>query len=75
MIELSRTPELKGNKEATTTVAALIEGSGTFVAGIFQVCIPYIGDQYLFLFFTSVTGVATLSAMFLLYKEMKKAKK
>ncbi|KAJ8600563.1 hypothetical protein CTAYLR_007933 [Chrysophaeum taylorii] len=42
--DLAEHPSIRGNKQALGTVVGLINGSGSFVAALGQICVPYITD-------------------------------
>merc|ERR1712147_351128 len=42
--DLAEHPSIRGNKAALGTVVGLINGSGSFVAALGQMCVPYITD-------------------------------
>lgn len=71
-IELTNTPKLKGNKRAISIVSSLIEGSGILVGAAFQIIIPYIGSDELFMLFTVVTVFAGCASGFIMRNEMKR---
>jgi sugar phosphate permease len=71
-IELSNTPALEGNKRAVSLLSSIIEGSGILVGAAFQVVIPYVGSDQLFMMFTIVTVLAALVSAFIMFREFKR---
>jgi hypothetical protein len=63
--------ELQGNKQATSLVSSIIEGSGSLMGAAFQIIIPQIPFDYLFVFFTSITILAEITSVFLMIKELR----
>lgn len=72
--DLAEHPSIAGNKQALGTVVGLINGSGSFVAAIGQMAVPYITDSLgwsaLWIFMLFATIVSCLLMLPKIYSEL-----
>lgn len=72
--DLAEHPSIRGNKAALGTVVGLINGSGSFVAALGQMCVPYITDALgwsaLWYFMLLATVVSCLLMIPKVYSEL-----
>ncbi|CAD8088638.1 unnamed protein product [Paramecium primaurelia] len=70
-VELSNQPELKKNKQATTTVVSVIMGFGAMFAAINQLIVPYV-ESYLFLYCGGVSIIGGIILIPLVIREIQR---
>ncbi|CAD8046763.1 unnamed protein product [Paramecium sonneborni] len=75
VISIELTKQFENDKAAISTVSSLIESTGTLTAAMFQVIIPRIGDEHLFIFLCLITLLAELVCCVLLFRELKTKKR
>lgn len=47
-VELSEKPQVKGNKNAIAMISTLMSGVSGSLTAVYQIIIPFIGEDYLF---------------------------